>query len=234
MRLGETLSSDSLFHFTSQRQYLENIIENGFSPRYCVEDLSQFAEALSAEGHEKVEYAIPMVCFCDIPLSKVKEHISVYKGYGIGCTKAWGIERGITPVVYTKPNSETTKGIQKTVLSTKKITEVIPEDIPHFRAIREGLQRLIKFVKPYEGKFEHSGKVFENKRFYDEREWRFVPDIENKEGAELLPWIDKMGIFYMAKKLLQRCIQPTPSSRKTYSARPCIRFYTETLIGATF
>jgi hypothetical protein len=204
MRLGETLSSDTLFHFTGKREYLVNIIENGFYPRYCTEDLSMFSSDTSSE-YQSHDCDIPMVCFCDIPLSKVKEHISVYKGYGIGCTKAWGIERGITPLVYVKTTSETVIGIQNALNSIRSLSKIDDEDIPKVRAVSENLNRLMKFIKPYEGRFVHNDQIFENKRFYDEREWRYVPKIEDKPGGELLDLIRKESLYWavkVAKQLL--------------------------------
>jgi len=208
MNLGETLSSDTLFHFTSKREYLENIIERGFYPRYSTEDFSMFSSV--PDSTEKIfDFGVPMVCFCDIPLSKVKEHISVYKGYGIGCTKAWGIERGVTPLVYVKPTSETVQGIQKALITLRNLSYVNEEDGkmngPVIRGIRESLNRLKKFIKPYEGRFEHNGQVFESKRFYDEREWRFVPNLF-EDDKSLLHWIEKdllQSSIQLAKGLIE-------------------------------
>lgn len=196
MNSGETLSSNTLFHFTGQREHLENIINNGFHPRYCTENFDMFSATFDHD--QKIfEFGVPMVCFCDIPLSKVKEHVSVYKGYGIGCTKAWGIEKGVTPLIYVKPDSETVKGIQNALIALKSHSFADENDAhtnaPIVRSVRENLRRLIKFVKPYEGKFEHNGRTFENKRFYDEREWRYVPSIPSST-AEILEWIDKYSI----------------------------------------
>ncbi len=190
MHLGETLSSDTLFHFTGKREYLENILERGFYPRYCTEDLSMFTSAFG-EGVESFEFGIPMVCFCDIPLSKVKEHVSIYKGYGIGCTKAWGIEHGVTPLVYVKPTSETVLGIQNALSSLRNLSNISEENGLQVGKVGSSLMRLMKYIKPYEGRFEHNGQIFEKKRFYDEREWRYVPHISNENSEAHLPWISK-------------------------------------------
>jgi Putative abortive phage resistance protein AbiGi, antitoxin len=36
-------------------------------------------------------------------------------------------------------------------------------------------RRLLCFMKPYQGPFVRSGRVIADVRFYDEREWRWVP-----------------------------------------------------------
>ena len=83
--MKETISSNCLFHFTNSAENLLNILENEFNPRYCLENL-KFLD-FSPKMTDYFEIAIPMVCFCDIPLSKIKTHISIYGNYGIGMKK---------------------------------------------------------------------------------------------------------------------------------------------------
>jgi Putative abortive phage resistance protein AbiGi, antitoxin len=47
-----------------------------------------------------------IVCFCDLPLSNLSEHLNFYGNYGIGLTKEWGIGKGINPVIYLSQASE--------------------------------------------------------------------------------------------------------------------------------
>ena len=54
------ISSNSLFHFTSKRDYLINILKNEFIPRYVLEEIP-LSKHLK---RPKIESAIPMVCFC--------------------------------------------------------------------------------------------------------------------------------------------------------------------------
>ncbi|PIU57160.1 MAG: hypothetical protein COS88_01980 [Chloroflexi bacterium CG07_land_8_20_14_0_80_51_10] len=58
-----TLSADTLFHFTKSQDDLISILTNEFEPRYCIENLG-----FQTENQENL--AIPMVCFCDLPLSQ--------------------------------------------------------------------------------------------------------------------------------------------------------------------
>jgi hypothetical protein len=56
------LSSATLFHFTRSLDTLQQILGSGFKPFYSSEDLKMFGVS-ECPG-------IPMVSFCDIPLSQ--------------------------------------------------------------------------------------------------------------------------------------------------------------------
>ena len=85
-------SADTLFHFIEKIEYLIPILErDALIPRYCVETIEYL----------KIPYkniAYPMLCFCDINLHKIHEHVEFYGGYGIAFSKQWGIAKGIQPV----------------------------------------------------------------------------------------------------------------------------------------
>lgn len=86
--------ASSLFHFTKNFETLTKIISGSkFRASYNIEDVSDF--------YPNERYvAIPMVCFCDIPLKFISEHPMVYGDYGIGLKKEWGIGKGINPILY--------------------------------------------------------------------------------------------------------------------------------------
>lgn len=58
------VSSNTLFHFTNSIDNIENILINDFVPHYSLEKIMV--------GRIIFEFAFPMVCFCDIPLSQIK------------------------------------------------------------------------------------------------------------------------------------------------------------------
>lgn len=223
----ETLSSNTLFHFTSNAGYLVSILQEGFKPRYCVEDFSMFEFIL---GKDNIELAVPMVCFCDIPLSKVKDHVGKYGSFGIGLTKEWGIREKVSPLIYVNENSATTLGISNALSILKAQQDAIrslgallldqnlffkyieasakeqlidqaeltPEQIEQFSRFQKSQSigasldeayfsqlRVVRFTKPY---FAGKWRKWTNVRFYDEREWRYVPDIQQQKAG--LPfWI---------------------------------------------
>jgi hypothetical protein len=182
-----TISSNTLFHFTCSIDHVISILEKDFRPNLSLEDLS----CLGLQ--EKV--AIPMVSFCDIPLSQAKAHISDYGRYGIGLSKSWGIQHGISPVIYTYQGSALTASLCKCLhwihvnyLKAKpdpgaladyapNITEQKKEQSAEYLKQWDQLLMIQCFLKPYEGPLHKKGKTIENVRFYNEREWRFVADL---------------------------------------------------------
>lgn len=173
-----TISADTLFHFTNSIQNLIGILTNEFYPRYSIEDWSMLHQI---NGVLDDEIAIPMVSFCDIPLSKIKNHVSFYGEYALGLKKEWGIKNGITPILYCHDNSFTTKCLASI---RKEITGKSDNERDLFINVID----LLRFVKPYEGILPSKEKSSVIK-FYDEREWRYVPtdiiqlDIDN--GADV-------------------------------------------------
>lgn len=83
------LSSSSIIHFTNKKAYLKGILENNFHISYCSETVTF--------GTQNWSFHAPMVSFCDIPLSEVKNHIEKYGSYGIGLTKEWASRNGLNP-----------------------------------------------------------------------------------------------------------------------------------------
>jgi hypothetical protein len=77
-----TLSANTLFHFTNSFDNLEGILTNEFYPRYCLENF----DVILAELLDLRELAIPMISFCDIPLSQIRKHVGYYGCYAIGLT----------------------------------------------------------------------------------------------------------------------------------------------------
>jgi hypothetical protein len=161
--LGAKLSANTLFHFTNSLDNLENILTNEFRPHYSLEDWSPIIG-------NRYQVAIPMVCFCDIPLAQIHSHTRYYGEYAIGLSKEWGKKNKIAPVLYTYKGSSTAEYLAEIkkhfITDIKKLREV---------PVAYNYDKLIQFTKPYEGELIKNGKSHGLVRFYDEREWRFVP-----------------------------------------------------------
>jgi len=172
-----SLSASSLFHFTSSLENLLDILTNEFKPHYSVEDFSLIRASWTSEPYIR---CIPMVSFCDIPLAQTVAHMKTYGEYAIGLNKSWAMKKGISPVVYAYPNSTSSIALAgllyldlKSPLAGVKGAEAGIETI-ETNLIDHGL-RLMAFVKPYQGPFKRHGHADKEVRFYDEREWRFIP-----------------------------------------------------------
>jgi hypothetical protein len=188
MSYEQTLSANALFHYTKTSDSLESILRNEFYPRYCLENLAAVVPDIKGKkSRERLEIAIPMVSFCDIPLSQIKKHVDSYGHYALGLTKEWGIKNKICPVLYTYNHSELSNRLK--ILFVKGI-----EDSDKNKLLDNLLEwlSLIKFVKPYEGYLRKGGKYGKKRtRFYDEREWRFCPNIRkvDQPNTDILPFI---------------------------------------------
>lgn len=169
--------SDSLFHFTSKFDYLTNILSHGLQPRICHEDISFL------HGKSRL-LSVPMVCFCDIPISRLTDHTDFYGFYGIGFTRQWAEKNEIHPVSYTSKSSPLAEASRfllrkfKKMSSTggglRRIDQDFQQDLIEYT---QKIKRLMAFSKPYRGKQEkRSIKQLVPKNFFEENEWRFVPN----------------------------------------------------------
>jgi hypothetical protein len=178
------ISSNSLFHFTSKFETLKKILENDFYIQFCGET---FLNVVTGFSEDYLEKGVPMVCFCDLPLSQVNNHTAIYGGYAIGLSKAWGIKNKVNPIIYTYYNSDLTAKLFE-FYKTLRSEQNKPKGL-HYH-----LDGIMQYVKPYSGVFKKGRKIYKNYKFYDEREWRYIPKlydeiqpvwIKRKENTEL-------------------------------------------------
>lgn len=198
-----TIKSNSLFHFTPKEEYLLDILENGFWPRYCSEDIEWLIPKDLKNELEKQEednlcisfikdliknnissIAYPMSCFCDIPLSKITAHTDFYGGFGLGMTKEWGIRKGLNPIFYLSDNSIIPNLIQSFLLKTVPID--LWKSIQSEKTNQNTIIQLMKFLKPLSGKMKVNGEEV-TKNFDEECEWRYAPaSYENNSFQNFL------------------------------------------------
>lgn len=192
-------SHSSLFHFTDDFFSLEGILFNKFYPSYCKELIYY---------KERTEYVVvPMISFCDIPLSSIKN--LKYGEYGIGLSKEWAIAKRLNPVLYIERNSLLAENFLKSMdgmyepykslcianEQLKKLTQlftqapvegrkIIQEKIREITSQRKNITDSIQFTlystcftKHYRDDLFRKGEKIKDYTFYDEREWRFVPEF---------------------------------------------------------
>jgi hypothetical protein len=160
-----TLSTNSVFHFTKSIDAVKGILASRFRIKYCLETI---------ESKDKtIEYAVPMASFCDIPLSQVTSHIDKYGGYGIGLFKRWAKRKGLNPVLYLEKNA--------TILNDVLIREKFENSQNNV------VQEFLRYTKNYEGQLFRDGELIQkNYRYFDEREWRYCPSLEELNGEQLI------------------------------------------------
>ena len=78
------LSLNSPMNLTKGKERLKGILKESFK-------LICFHDQIFTQGTGKIEYYCPMVSFCDIPLSRIKNQIDSFRHYGIGLTKEQGV-----------------------------------------------------------------------------------------------------------------------------------------------
>ncbi len=164
-----SLSSNSIIHLTHTKENLKGILNDGLIPHYCVEsvDLGQYVYTLG----------VPMISFCDIPLSKIKDHIGKYGEYGIGLTKEWAIKNKLNPVVYVESDSNLSESLDK-ILNIKDTST--SEGIDALDENEKSIIDITRYIKNYQKNLIRKGETINDYRFSDEREWRFVPHFTEK------------------------------------------------------
>lgn len=163
------ISTNSIIHYTNSYKALESILKEGFRVKYCLEELN-----LHEGGSEA---AHPMVSFCDIPLSESTQHFSAYGKYGIGLSKEWARRNGINPVIYIDHNSLFAKSIEALLEERRKSDSNLTTEQ------KKEILRIKSYAKNYSAPLSRKGVTIEDYRFYDEREWRLVPDSETLKSA---------------------------------------------------
>ena len=159
------ISTNSIIHYTSSIEKLKGIIAEGFQLKYCAEDII-------LKNDKSFSGAFPMICFCDIPLSSAKKHLASYGYYGLGLTKKWASQNNLNPVIYIDSSSDIGQILHGLSEIVKKPLK--PEEKYNFEFLTDFL-KICSYLKNYEGPLIRGEKSEDNYRFYDEREWRYVP-----------------------------------------------------------
>lgn len=194
-----SIVSSSLLHFTNRFSSLKGIVSKGFRYSYCTE---KFPKAVVNNVLHKDEdgfrpnnyYAndaitgdvlIPMVSFCDVPLTRAGIHASSYGKYIIGVDKemARKLYRDLMPVQYV---SSDRFGFALSDLSMLKCSELARTN----PQVDDSINMILSSSKQYD--ITRKGKLV---TCYNEREWRVVlPDRgETKWGWKLEATESKEG-----------------------------------------
>lgn len=147
-----------VFHYTGRFESLEEILMSGFIPSYCKESI------------RKQNYLTPMVSFCNIPISEVDKYMRYGKN-GIGMSLDWAVKNGISPVTYFH-NGSNIQLLLDGLNTAGKLDKNTSRYGSHFiiDAVAIKLLQNLKFWKT-----RYSG---EDVVTYQEREWRYIPNLD--------------------------------------------------------
>jgi len=161
------LSSNTLWHQTKYN-FLKNIIkERRINVSYSLEKLKSTSPYSS-------NYAFPMVSLSDIPFSELNSHLNKYGGHSIGFKREWVVKNKFTPVCYYSDKSFLLSDVIERIEYYRQRGNLSDDEK---RDLKIFLYHLAN-SKNYEGYLKTKDKEYQNYRFSDEREWRFVPLIE--------------------------------------------------------
>lgn len=201
------INASSLFHFTRKFNTLQSIVRNGLRFSYAFERFSPNIIAnfnypsnpqLALSIYQNTGVAIPMISFCDIPITRTAEHIGKYGQYMIGLDKEFIIDTYkeiINPVLYIHSNnlgdafneisnvySEAYNKQIEQVLDYSDKTDIVKDDEEWRLMLKPLMDRkiltryIMGLLKPY---YDYEKKLCN----YDEREWRvFWPDGLNTDA----------------------------------------------------
>lgn len=209
MQRFNKINSSSLCHFTKRLDVLQNIVRNGIRFSFAFENLSseiianfEYPDNPKCISHifKNAGVAIPMVSFCDIPITRAVDHIAKYGQYMIGLNKELIIDiynEIINPVFYIHSDNlyqsiddisrvyaeATNQQIQQIVnigntiaCPTQNDLEKLAKQSPYIDR-KINIRFIIGLSKPC---YSEDGEWC----YYDEREWRaFWPDGMNDETS---------------------------------------------------
>lgn len=180
------INASSLLHFTNSMDALKGILEKGFRFSYCCEKISatinmnevypEGANFYRPSAHINDHIAIPMICFCDIPLTRAKSHSDAYGKFIVGIDKDIALTvfgDNLNPVMY---RTSQTIGLALHDLSVIKATI---DNVDGCYNYKRSLNQLIGNTKPYSGIIK--GKDYCH---YNEREWRILMPYDYCDDAQ--------------------------------------------------
>lgn len=177
----------SLFRFSKDFESLQKVLKSGIFPNYCEEDLSF--------DDKKFVIGIPMISFCDIPITLLDEHTNRYGSYGIGLSKDWGINKGVTPIMYIA-NDAVLRSVHYHIMNDFELSKVVNSEEFKEKILHETFLNKLPldlYIKKMNAQKEHNVNIYivgymkkyigiyKKKQInnYVENEWRFiVPDTE--------------------------------------------------------
>lgn len=168
-----------LMHHTKSLDTLKSILSNGLKVCYSNENFTQ-----------DFHVAIPMICFCDMPLSNISDHVDVYGHYAIGFNKRHIIAKyhpKLNPVNYLI-SARQFKIVEQLRIAAKQKTSTTGEGSEKSSFSYNDACYLLGYMKPYSNNANYDSKDYYE--YYKECEWRLLlPEGSYTETGEHYNWI---------------------------------------------
>lgn len=197
--MSSSLYPTTLFHFTQEMETLISILD---ASHFKISFAREFIQGPKTNRN----FGIPMVSFCDIRLTQLTQHTISYGHYGIGLTKKWADANKLNPVIYMNKNSHVfdnyNSELRKLKAEKMRIINALEQskssesqarlknEQRKFDEFTKNYKRLIdplRYMKNYQATLHRrSGTEIPNYIFADEREWRYVPAVDDSIGKPVI------------------------------------------------
>lgn len=186
-------SSSILFHHKSEFEYLFQILKKGFIHRENEEYLPNPRSIDTRHFNPDTVptcYKNKIICFTDLPIERLSNHIIQYGKYIIGMNKGWGSYNGVSPVKYVHAQSpellnkvfidtidrlEFNLPQKRVELSSTIHSEEVKKLEVKIRQLELYIYSQISMTRAIDGIWhDRVGGGVIKRNFYDEREWRSV------------------------------------------------------------
>lgn len=201
------INSNTLFHFTPNITSIKGIIKNGVRLSYCYEKCT-----------EDYGFAVPMICFCDIPLLRTLEHRRKYGSFMVGFDKDFLTSNNLislNPVHYLYSFSLRNIGDDFFATQLDLINHSFSNELnlyikkKGFKPLLDkyGVEKLLRADEDLNYKKDQISMAVNNFRYslvfsklyssnikrkkiinYDEREWRYISNFYS-EDENFASWI---------------------------------------------
>ena len=182
----KSVHSETLFHICNNLETVKSILsDKAFKPSFT-------REVVNVNDVNTPYYWVPMVSFCDFKIYELDLHFQKYGHFGIGLSKDWGISKRLNPVIYLSQDCIIFGEIRKAIIGIYDVHNNLAETHHNnkceilYNSLQGHLQTILKiygYTKNYQGDLERDGKITRNFRFADDKEWRYVPEIDDVHAS---------------------------------------------------
>lgn len=174
------MEETKLYHCTDFESLFNILKSEAFWPSYCYERTEYL--------NEPTNFAFAMVCFADLLDVEVKTHLKKFKkNCFIQMNKEWAKNNGLSNVIYYNRESVVS------ALFLCMINDIAERMLHTHKEISNEVRftsMMMAYFKQYEGYYWNDKKnqwSQDKTQFYTEREWRYVPLVQNYEAFYLDP-----------------------------------------------